>query len=125
MRRNLILLAVLLAGSGRAGTPEPTAPAGGVPAIAGLDLPDRALFVRSAAAPLPPVWQEGSGPAPRPLSRRLDVLVDEWLRRSASALQARFEARSAMHRAYAAPSALDRAGRFSFAAATPPPFRFV
>lgn len=125
MRRNLILLAVLLAGIGGAGTPEPTAPAAGVQGIAAVDGLLPTAFVRPAPVLLSAAWQEGSGAAPRPVTTRLDLLASGWLDASASSLQARFEARSATYRGYAVPFALARAGRSSFNTTTPPPFRIV
>ncbi|MBW3554988.1 MAG: hypothetical protein KY466_15890 [Gemmatimonadetes bacterium] len=126
MRRTLILLALFLAGIGGTRSAHSAAPAAGVHEIASLDGATSAAFLRSAGLTPSVAWQEGSGPAPRPLHRRPGLLpapnelVGDFRARAAA-----FRARSTTHRRYAAPLALSRAGRASFNTTTPPPFRVV
>ena len=126
MRRTLILLAVLLAGIGGTRPAHPPAPTTGVHEIAAPDGAAAAAFLRSATGALSAAWQEGSGPAPRPLHRRPGpVAALHAFAGSPSARGPAYRARCTAHGGYAAPLALERAGRTSFSTTTPPPFRVV
>lgn len=126
MRRTLMLLAVLLAGLGGTGAPTAQLPAAAAHALSTAEDATAAALLRSAGTPLTAAWQEGSGPDPRPLSRRPHVapragaLVAALTSRSEP-----FRARAATHRAHTTPLALTLAGRFSSSPSTPPPFRSV
>lgn len=125
MRRTLMLLALLVAGMEGAGTPQPLATAAGAHGIAGTDGVGPAAFVRSAGGGAQATWQEGSGPGPRPLGRRRDLLAPTPLSALLSARAAACAAQAITHRAYAAPHALARAGLPAFHTTAPPPLRVV
>ena len=126
MRRTLILLALSVAGMGGSGTAHPGAPVAGMHEIAPVDGSLSAAFLRSAAGSVAVAWQDGSGPAPRPLFRRSGALSarNAPLGRSHAHGPA-FRAQCAAHRDYAARLALSRAGGTSFNTTTPPPSRVV
>lgn len=102
---------------GAAAAVHEIAPAGGTSATA---------FVRSGPGALSIAWQEGSGPGPRPLTRRADLLVSaDGFGSTVGSRRATLRARLAAHRNFGGPLALERAGRSSSSHTTAPPFRSV
>ena len=124
MRRTLIVLAVLLAGSwGDRAIPR-NAPAAELHQLADAAESGPLAFLR-AGSTLPLVaWQDGSVSPPRAPSRSAARRGTAFAADSESTRSA-FITRERRHREHTARLGLLRAGRSSFHTATPPPFRSV
>ena len=125
MRRTLILLAVILAGTRGDRAAEPAPPAPELHELTDAADSGPHAFLRGGSTLPILAWQDGSGSPPRSSPRALLEHPTRWPAHSASGRGAA-ASRERTHREHAvARLRLLNAGRSAFHTATPPPFRSV